>query len=151
MTSDNAKVPSGLSDVARIAAEAIIRWQCFGMVDWFFGATIRFPRRMLRPICKVVQVVAGYSFTAAVKPDGTTVVFGLDDPAVKSVPKGLTNTVLLAAGYFHLLAVQGDQTVTPTVWMMRLNVRCIRIHSCRIPTATDSRTESRCDWGLHRR
>jgi len=59
----------------------------------------------------VSAVAAGYSYTVALKSDGTVVAWGDNSVGQTTVPAGLSGVVAIAAGGFHTVALKSDGTV----------------------------------------
>lgn len=62
---------------------------------------------------RVKEITAGSSFSAALKVDGTVVVWGRNPSydVIPDVPAGLSNVKAISAGMFHMLALRADGTV----------------------------------------
>ncbi len=59
----------------------------------------------------MVAIAAGYSFSLALKADGTVVGWGDNSSGQTNIPAGLNNVVAIAAGILHSLALKPDGTV----------------------------------------
>lgn len=106
------KIPSGLSNVAGIAAAVshglalrddgtVAAWgeDCCGALDVPPG------------LSNVVAIDGGTCFSVALKGDGTVVAWGANSQGETDVPPGLSNVVAIACGGAHTLALREDGSV----------------------------------------
>lgn len=100
-------VDTGISDAVNIAAapRGILRRN--GTIFASVGALAP----SLAALTNVTALAGEYSFTAAVRSDGTVTVSQKDLPMIANVPPEATNVVAIAAGFQHIIALRRDSTV----------------------------------------
>jgi hypothetical protein len=106
-------VPTGLSDVAAIAAgsgdHGLVLKGDGTVLAW--GAWREGQTAVPAGLDHVVAISAGLVHSLALKDDGTVVAWGANNHGQTDVPAGLNNAVAISAGEYHNLAVRGDGTV----------------------------------------